>query len=50
MEKLSPNRAQLSLRSTYTVFTMDGTVAIRSVNKFFFRRATVLQPVYKVNL
>ena len=27
MEKLSSNRAQLSLRIKYTVFTMDGTVA-----------------------
>ena len=35
MEKLSPNRAQLFLRDKYTVFTMGGTVALRSVNKFF---------------
>ena len=27
----------------YTVFTMGGTVAFRSVNKNFFQRATVLQ-------
>ena len=33
MEKLSPNRAQLFLRNTYTVFTMGGTVALRSVKK-----------------
>ena len=33
MEKLSPNRAQLLLRNKYTVFTMDGTVALRSLNK-----------------
>ena len=31
------------LRNKYTVFTMSGTVALRSVNNFFFRRATVLQ-------
>ena len=39
-ENLSPNRAQLFLRNKYTVFTMGGTVALRSVSK---RRATVLQ-------
>ena len=33
MEKLSPNRAQLFVRNKYTVFTMGGTVALRSVNK-----------------
>ena len=33
MEKLSSNRAQLFLRNKYTVFTMGGTVALRSVNK-----------------
>ena len=33
MEKLSPIRAQLFLRNKYTVFTMGGTVALRSVNK-----------------
>ena len=39
MEKFqSPNRAQLFLRNKYTVFTVGGTV-----NKIFFRRATVLQ-------
>ena len=43
MEKLSPNRAQLFVRNKYTVFTMGGTVAPRSVNNFFFRIATVLQ-------
>ena len=43
MEKFSPNRAQLFVRNKYTVFTMGGTVALRSVNKNFFRRATVLQ-------
>ena len=32
MEKLSPNRAQLFLRNKYTVFTMGGNVALRSVN------------------
>ena len=35
MEKLSPNRAQLFVRKKYTVFTMGGTVALRSVNKKF---------------
>ena len=35
MEKLSPNRAQLFLRNKYTVFTMGGTVALRSLNKNF---------------
>ena len=35
MEKLSPNRAQLFVRYKYTVFTMSGTVALRSVNKKF---------------
>ena len=35
MEKLSPNRAQLFLRNKYTVFTMGGTVALRSVNNIF---------------
>ena len=43
MEKLSPKRAQHFLRNKYTVFTMGGTVDLRSVNKHFFRRATVLQ-------
>ena len=37
MEKLSPNRAQLFVRNKYTVFTMGGTVALRSVNKNFSR-------------
>ena len=36
MEKLSPNRAQLFVRNKYTVFTMGGTVALRSVNNFFY--------------
>ena len=36
MEKLSPNRAQLFVRNKYTVFTMGGTVTLRSVNKKFF--------------
>ena len=35
MEKLSPNLAQLFVRNKYTVFTMGGTVALRSVNKKF---------------
>ena len=35
MDKLSPNRAQLFVRNKYTVFTMGGTVALRSVNKNF---------------
>ena len=35
MEKLSPNRAQIFLCNKYTVFTMDGSVALRSVNKHF---------------
>ena len=43
MEKLSLNRSRLFLRNKYTVFTMGGTVAFQSVNKNFFRRATVLQ-------
>ena len=43
MEKLSPNCAQLFVRYKYTVFTMGGTVSLRSVNNFFFWRATVLQ-------
>ena len=40
MEKLSPNRAQLFLRNTYTytVFTLGGTVALRSVKKIFEER------------
>ena len=42
MEKLSSNRAKLFLRNKYTVFTMGGAVALRSVNKNFYRRATVL--------
>ena len=33
MKKLSPNRARLFVRNKYTVFTMGGTVALRSVNK-----------------
>ena len=34
MEKLSPNRAQLFLCALRnTVFTMGGTVALKSVNK-----------------
>ena len=35
MEKLTPNRAQLFLPNKHTVFTMGGTVALRSVNKIF---------------
>ena len=35
MEKVSPNRAQLFVRNKYTVFTMGGTVALRSVNTNF---------------
>ena len=35
MEELNPNRAQLFVRNKYTVFTMGGTVALRSVNKIF---------------
>ena len=35
MEKLSQNRAQLFLRNKYTVFTMGGPVALRSVINFF---------------
>ena len=34
MEKLSTNRAQLFVRNN-SVFTMGGTVALRSVNFFF---------------
>ena len=34
------------LRNKYTVFTMGGTVALRSVNNFF-QRATVLQLIQK---
>ena len=45
MEKLSPKSAQLFLRYKYTVFTMGGTVALRSVNNKKFRGATVLQLV-----
>ena len=33
MEKLSPNRVQLFVRNKYTVFTMGGTVVLRSVQK-----------------
>ena len=33
MEKLSPNCSQLFVRNKYTVFTMGGTVALRSVSK-----------------
>ena len=47
MEKLSPNLAQLFLRNKYTVFTMGGTVAIRSVNKKF-PESTLLQQVQNV--
>ena len=36
MEKLSPNPVQLFLRNKYKVFTMGGTVALRSVNKNLF--------------
>ena len=43
MEKLSLNLVQLFLCNKYTVFTMGGTVALQSVNKNFFQRATVLQ-------
>ena len=32
--------AQLFLRNKYTVFTMGGTIALRSVNTIFFRRAS----------
>ena len=46
MEKLSPNCAQLFLSNKCTVFTMGGTVALRSVNEKKFRRATVLQLSY----
>ena len=35
IEKLSANRAQLFVRNKYTVLTMGGTVALRSVNKKF---------------
>ena len=35
MEKLSPNRVQLFVCNKYTVFTMGGTAALRSVNKNF---------------
>ena len=58
MEKLSLNRAHRFLRNNCTVFSMGGTVALRSVNiffpencssalrsfyNFFFQRATVLR-------
>ena len=33
METLSPNHAQIFVRNKFTVFTMGGTVALRSVNK-----------------
>ena len=33
MEKLSPNHVKLFLRNRYTVFTMSGTEALRSVKK-----------------
>ena len=35
MEKLSLNRAHRFLRNNCTVFSMGGTVALRSVNIFF---------------
>ena len=35
MEKLRPNCVQLFLCNKFTVFTMGGTVALRSVNKIF---------------
>ena len=35
MEKLSPNRAQFFQHNKYTVLTMGGTVAPRSVKKIF---------------
>ena len=35
MEKLSPNHAQLFLYNKYTVFTVGGTVTLRSVNQKF---------------
>ena len=53
MEKLSPNRAQLFLRNKYTVFTMGGTVALRSVNKIFpesYSSAAILVVVVIFNL
>ena len=43
MEKWRPNRVHFSLHNKYTVFTMGCTVAFRSVDNFFFLRATVLQ-------
>ena len=43
MEKFIPNRAQPFLRNKYTVYTMNGIVALLSVQKKNFRRATVLQ-------
>ena len=36
LKKLSPNLVQLFLRNKYTVFTIGGTVALRSDNKKFF--------------
>ena len=36
MEKSSPNRVQLFLRNKYTVFTIGGTVALRSDSKKIF--------------
>ena len=33
MEKISLNREQLFVRNKYTVFSMGGTAALRSVNK-----------------
>ena len=43
MEKLSSNRAQLFVRNKYAVFTMGGTVALRSVNKNFSGELAVCQ-------
>ena len=40
MEKLSPNRAQLFVRSEYTDFIMGSTVALRSPVPIFYDRST----------
>ena len=50
MEKLSPNRAQLFVRNKYTVFTMGGTVALRSVNKNFSGELQFCSYVYRYNV
>ena len=50
MEKLSPNRGQLFVRNKYTVLTMGGTVALRSVNNNFSGELQFCSYVYRYNV